>query len=102
MALGVTWQYDEQQKTKHQNRQIIVIGTDGIWQAHNSQGKIFGKEALLEIIRQHASAGAQEIVSAILNGVNRFRNEVIAEDDITLVVIKVATPRNTPSSIAPR
>jgi sigma-B regulation protein RsbU (phosphoserine phosphatase) len=91
LALGVDAdrQYDEQQKTELQNRQIIVIGTDGIWEAHNSEGDTFGKESLLEIIRQHASAGAQEIVSAILSGVNRFRKDVITEDDVTLVVIKV-------------
>ena len=91
LALGVDadWQYEEQQKTGLKNGSIIVIGTDGIWEAHNSEGDTFGKESLLEIIRQHASVSAQEIVSAIINAVNRFRKDVIPEDDVTLVVIKV-------------
>jgi sigma-B regulation protein RsbU (phosphoserine phosphatase) len=91
LALGVDadWQYEEQQKPGLQNGQIIVIGTDGIWEAHNSERDTFGKKALLEIIRQHASASAQQIVSAIISAVNRFRKDVIAEDDVTLVVIKV-------------
>jgi sigma-B regulation protein RsbU (phosphoserine phosphatase) len=91
LALGVDvdWRYEEHQKTGLKNRQIIVIGTDGIWEAHNSEGDTFGKESLLEIIRQHASVSAQEIVSAIISAVNRFRKDVIPEDDVTLVVIKV-------------
>jgi sigma-B regulation protein RsbU (phosphoserine phosphatase) len=91
LALGVDadWQYEEQQKTGLKKGPIIVIGTDGIWEAHNSEGDTFGKESLLEIIRRHASVSAQEIVSAIINAVNRFRKDVIPEDDVTLVVIKV-------------
>jgi len=91
LALGVDvdWRYEEHQKTGLQNGQIIVIGTDGIWEAHNSEGGTFGKESLLEIIRQHALVSAQEIVSAIINAVNRFRKDVIPEDDVTLVAIKV-------------
>jgi sigma-B regulation protein RsbU (phosphoserine phosphatase) len=91
LALGVDadWRYEEHQKTGLQNGQIIVIGTDGIWEAHNSEGGTFGKESLLEIIRQHALVSAQEIVSAIINAVIRFRKGVIPEDDVTLVAIKV-------------
>jgi len=91
LALGVDadWQYEEQQKTGLKKGPIIVIGTDGIWEAHNSEGDTFGKESLLEVIRQHASVSAQEIVSAIISAVNRFRKDVIPEDDVTLVVIKV-------------
>jgi len=91
LALGVDvdWRYEEHQKTGLQNGQIIVIGTDGIWEAHNSEGGTFGKESLLEIIRQHALVSAQEIVSAIINAVNRFRKDVIPEDDVTLVAVKV-------------
>jgi sigma-B regulation protein RsbU (phosphoserine phosphatase) len=91
LALGVDadWQYEEQQKTGLKNGPIIVIGTDGIWEAHNSAGDPFGKEPLFEIIRQHASVSAQEIVSAIIEAVNRFRQDAVPEDDVTLVVIKV-------------
>jgi sigma-B regulation protein RsbU (phosphoserine phosphatase) len=91
LALGVDigWRYEEQQKPALKNGQIIVIGTDGIWEAHNSEGNMFGKESLFQIIRQHAQKSAQEIVAAITLAVNRFREGVLPEDDVTLVVIKV-------------
>ncbi len=91
MALGVdeSWTYEEKQKSGLTRGQIIVFGTDGIWEAHNARGEIFGKESLFEIIREYAAKSAKEIVAAIIDELNRFRQDAIPEDDVTLVVVKV-------------
>ena len=91
MALGVdeSWTYEEKQKSGLTRGQIIVFGTDGIWEAHNARGEIFGKELLFEIIREYAAKNAKEIVAAIIDSLNRHRHDVIPEDDVTLVVVKV-------------
>ena len=93
MALGVdeTWQYEENQKLGLTKGQIMVFGTDGIWEAHNAEGEIFGKESLLELIRQYAGSSAKQILEAIMAALNRFRHNVITEDDVMLVVVKVLT-----------
>ena len=69
--------------------QIILIGTDGIWEAENASGERFGKQRLHRIVRQNATVSARRIVSAVLEGVADFRGSQQAKDDITLVVIKV-------------
>ena len=69
--------------------QIIVIGTDGIWEAHNPKGESFGKDALLKIIRTHANEPAKEIIGAVIDAIENFRSSLAQEDDVTLVVIKV-------------
>ena len=91
MALGVdeSCQYQEEQKSGLAHGQIIVFGTDGIWEAHNAAGRLFGKESLFEIIRESAAKSAKEIAGAIMDSLNRFRRDVIPEDDVTLVVVKV-------------
>lgn len=91
MALGVeeSWQYEENQKAGLTGGQIIVLGTDGIWEAHNARGEMFGKESVFEAIRQNAAKSAKEIVAAIIDSLGRFRQDVIPEDDVTLVVVKV-------------
>jgi sigma-B regulation protein RsbU (phosphoserine phosphatase) len=91
MALGVeeSWQYEENQKAGLTRGQIIVVGTDGIWEAHNARGEMFGKESVFEAIRQNAAKSAKEIVAAIIDSLGRFRQDVIPEDDVTLVVVKV-------------
>ncbi len=69
--------------------QVIVIGTDGIWEMHNNTGKMFGKGALMEIIRNNHRATARKIVDIVTEALEQFRGDEAPEDDITLVVIKV-------------
>jgi sigma-B regulation protein RsbU (phosphoserine phosphatase) len=69
--------------------QIIVIATDGIWEAQNQEGKRFGKEQIYNIIRQNASSSANNIQHSIFEALKGFQNEVEPEDDMTLVIIKI-------------
>ena len=70
--------------------QIIVIATDGIWEARGPNDEMFGKERIYEIIRQNASAPAKDIQHAIFDSLRRFGKGAKLEDDMTLVVVKVA------------
>ncbi len=89
-ALGVdsTFDYDQYQITLRP-RQIVLIGTDGIWEMQDKDGKMFGKQRLKKIIRENALVPAQEILMAITRGLDDFRGCCQPEDDITMVVIKV-------------
>ena len=69
--------------------QIILIGTDGIWETHNQQGDMFGKDTLRKIIRMHANEPAKGIILAVVDAIEDFRSSREQEDDVTLVVIKV-------------
>ena len=67
---------------------IILIGTDGIWEAANAAGEMFGKQRLCEILSAWADKTATDIHAAVVAAVNDFRADVPQADDITLVVIK--------------
>jgi serine phosphatase RsbU (regulator of sigma subunit) len=69
--------------------QIIAIGTDGIWEARNREGAMFGKYPLLRIIREQADRPAAEIVQRALEALERFLFPLRVQDDATLVVGKV-------------
>ena len=69
--------------------QILIIGTDGIWEMHNPEGEMFGKDRLKDIIRSHAGFSAAEIVHNIMSTLEQFRYPLKKEDDVTLVVIKI-------------
>ena len=91
VALGVKedFTYQENNMGGLTNGQIIAIGTDGIWEAVNSQGEMFGKERFRNIIRKNARAGSSDILNAVYNELNQFTRGQKSEDDITLVIVKV-------------
>jgi sigma-B regulation protein RsbU (phosphoserine phosphatase) len=91
MALGVKAdaRFEENRKNNLKKNQIIILGTDGIWEARNLRGKMFGKEPIYRAIRQNSGLSAKEILTGIFNTLNRFLEDRALEDDVTLVVIKV-------------
>jgi sigma-B regulation protein RsbU (phosphoserine phosphatase) len=90
MVLGVEedYCYEQVDKTIETDGAVILIGTDGIWEAHNSEGELFGKDRLHRIIRDNADKSAAAVQGAVLDEVSKFRGKLPQEDDITLVVIK--------------
>jgi sigma-B regulation protein RsbU (phosphoserine phosphatase) len=91
LALGVDsgWQYKEESHAALAAGQIILLSTDGIWEARNPQDEMFGKQSLHRIVRQNSQAGAAEIQDAILAELKKFQQNVEPVDDITLVIIKI-------------
>jgi serine phosphatase RsbU (regulator of sigma subunit) len=69
--------------------QILVIGTDGIWESRNIKGEMFGKDKLKEVIKENAGASARKILNSVIEQVEKFSYPLIKEDDVTLVVIKI-------------
>ena len=90
VALGVVeeWEYSKNVKMLSPAGQIIFLSTDGIWEACNNNGEMFGKELIYEIIRRHSSHSANEIIEIVMKRLERFQAGAKIEDDITLVVIK--------------
>ena len=91
LALGVNegFDYEENHHNGLANGQIVAVGTDGIWEAVNREGEMFGKERLRNVIRQNSKAEAGNILSAVYDELNQFTLGQKTEDDITLVIIKV-------------
>ena len=90
LALGLDYTFEyESFHRRIETGQILMIGTDGIWEMRNRDGEMFGKDALMEIIRNKKSRSARQIVDTVTAALERFRGDEAPEDDITLVVIKV-------------
>ncbi|MBI9077087.1 MAG: SpoIIE family protein phosphatase [Desulfatibacillum sp.] len=90
LALGVRcqWDYEENQSSQWGPGRMIFLGTDGIWEARNSQGEQFGKERFKESIRKYARLSSENILDMVLADLAAFRQGALIEDDITLVVVK--------------
>lgn len=68
---------------------ILLIATDGIAESISPGHELFGRNRLIELIRQHRSRSAAEILNAMQVAVESFRAHASQRDDITAVLIKV-------------
>jgi len=66
----------------------VVLYTDGITEAQNSQKKFYELEKLCSIISQNWHQEAEKIKNAVIEDVKLFMGEEKQLDDITLLVIK--------------
>jgi sigma-B regulation protein RsbU (phosphoserine phosphatase) len=89
LPLGVTETatYQKFDKQIHPG-QIIMMGTDGIWETQSPQGEMFGKERFKDIIRNNAGQPAKDIIQTVIKEVDRFCHPLEKMDDVTLVVNK--------------
>ncbi|MCJ2165672.1 MULTISPECIES: SpoIIE family protein phosphatase [unclassified Pseudodesulfovibrio] len=74
-------------ETRLEAGDILVLATDGVWEAQNSQGEMFGKKRMLAIVRENAHKRAEAIRLAMMAAVEAFQGNG-QEDDITVVVVK--------------
>ncbi len=91
IALGLAGDYAYRANCRRDCRpgQILVVGTDGVWETRNAAEEMFGKERVRDLVRRHASRDARHIREAILAAVRSFMGDRRAEDDITLMVVKL-------------
>jgi sigma-B regulation protein RsbU (phosphoserine phosphatase) len=80
--------------------QVIAVGTDGIWEARNTEGRMFGKARFQSLIRRHHAGSAEEILGAVFQELSRHTRGVRTEDDITLVVVKITRDGDQPAGAA--
>jgi len=67
---------------------ILAFYSDGIPEAANPDGEMYGEERFRNALRRHAGGTARQIRDAILDEVIRFRGEAPQDDDIALVIVK--------------
>ena len=66
----------------------LVLYTDGVTEALNTEGDEFGLERTIEAVRASATDGAQAIVKQVIDDVRNFTGSNPQNDDITLIAIR--------------
>jgi serine phosphatase RsbU (regulator of sigma subunit) len=90
IALGVVPEMNlEEKEITLDSNDIVVLYTDGVTEAINSENEQFGQERMIAIAEQNQHLPAAEIVKRIKDGVIDFSSGVPQFDDLTLLVLKV-------------
>jgi len=84
--------YEERTHPGLRAGQIMLLGTDGLWESKNAAGEQFGKERVREAMTALAYLSAAEIEAGVYQRLKEFCGGRANDDDITYVVIKFGTP----------
>ncbi|MCU0981576.1 MAG: PAS domain-containing protein [Pirellulaceae bacterium] len=74
---------------------MVLLTTDGIWEARAPDGSFFGVERMLEVVRASRDRPPSEIIQSLQQAVFDFTKLKKPQDDVTAVVIKVSARAGT-------
>jgi sigma-B regulation protein RsbU (phosphoserine phosphatase) len=81
---------------------LLIFYTDGVTEAMNAEGELFGEEKLQAAVMTAApEASAQRVLEAVMDAVNAFTGDTPQSDDFTLLVVKRNPLQDPPSSVVP-
>jgi sigma-B regulation protein RsbU (phosphoserine phosphatase) len=66
----------------------VVLYTDGITEAENAQGELYGLDRLCEVLSSHWQKPAEQIKKAVVEDVTKYIGDQKILDDLTLVILK--------------
>ena len=90
LAIGVDADHVYRQQVKNvRDGEVVVLATDGVWEARSPSGAMYGKARVFDLIRRHAAMPAEGILQAVFSDLKGFQQAGGFEDDATLVVVKV-------------
>jgi len=68
---------------------LFLLYTDGLVEAENKAGQMFGRKRLEKFVRAHSDQTAAQLCESIYVEMRRFTKESRLDDDTTIVVAKV-------------
>jgi sigma-B regulation protein RsbU (phosphoserine phosphatase) len=71
---------------------LLLLYSDGLTEAMNTQREQFGEDRLHEILRTADTYSAQRLLDAVLRAVLRFSTPTPQQDDITLLAVRRTDP----------
>jgi serine phosphatase RsbU (regulator of sigma subunit) len=71
---------------------ILVVYSDGLTEAQNPEGEMFGEERLQELIRREGREGSHALERKLLEDLENFHRGIAQTDDITFVLVEHCRP----------
>ena len=79
----------EETKFQLQSGDIVIFYTDGVVEAMNKKGEMYGFDRFQEVIRENRGLDAEVFMGKLIDDINSFVGKAEQHDDLTIVVIKV-------------
>lgn len=80
-----------EQQAALQPGDLLILYSDGVTEARNSKGELFGREGLLECVEQHRDLAPDLIIERISACVQQFTEGADPTDDLTVVILQITS-----------
>jgi sigma-B regulation protein RsbU (phosphoserine phosphatase) len=89
IVLGVFSNVDyEETEIRFEPGDRLVLITDGVTEAHNSEDEEFGEHRLIQLLLEHRDVPADQLQQMLLNAVASFAGQPL-QDDATLMIVSM-------------
>jgi serine phosphatase RsbU (regulator of sigma subunit) len=78
----------EEKVVRYSPGDVLLFVTDGVTEAHNRAGELFGEDRLMGLLSRRAGENAAAIRDAIIGELAAYSDGAVQHDDETIVVIK--------------
>jgi len=80
---------------------VLLLYSDGVTEAENPEGEVFGAQRLSDIMEVVYPAHAEDQVSVILKAVDLFCNDLPIRDDLTIIMFRVMDNNEMSQMVVP-
>jgi len=81
---------------------ILVVYSDGVTDAQDPKGEMFGEERLIQLIKNEAPSGGEALERGILQSIEEFTRGMAQTDDITFVLVERDVEQDSQDTKAPK
>lgn len=89
IGLDPDQQFHSSSEMTLQSGDVFVLISDGVVEAMRPDGNLFGKDRVIDLVRQHREESAQTIVDSLVRAVRAHCTPQSPADDLTAVVVKI-------------
>lgn len=89
LGMDAGWIFSESQRGDIRPGDLIIIGSDGIWEMANAKGELFGKDRMRALVEANAHRTANDIAATLESELKLFRGDHPIKDDVTFVIARV-------------
>jgi sigma-B regulation protein RsbU (phosphoserine phosphatase) len=69
---------------------LLLLYTDGVTEAQDARGQLFGEKRLISVLRQHRHLKLKALKWKLFDAVKKFNTGAPLQDDVTMLVLKVS------------
>lgn len=88
-VLGVNEEFNyEERHLVFSTGDLLVLYTDGVTEALDKRGEMFGEERLTDFIRNHSKGSLDALVSDLVSEIQLFSEKPVIDDDFAVIAIR--------------